>query len=139
MLPASCSGCPYYGPDKDIVRDTQVEGAEVHIIQTAPNWQACKTGRADVSDIQKGIRLAGLEKWSLGHVVRCKIPAKPVGNPVGWEKKYAAAARHCAQYANLPDLPIVVVGKDAWNALTGKSRDTDIYMWRGFRYDLQED
>lgn len=133
-LPDTCKGCPFYDPKKRMVPDAGASGeAQMHVILLAPTYQAERMGYPDTTEIQRGLRLSGIGDYSMGHMLRCRVPARPKGAAaLVWDSKVAKAAKHCEQYTELPDLPIVTVGKHVWNHYC--KEDEDIYNWRGFRY-----
>jgi len=135
MLPNTCKGCPYYKPDSTFVPDEMNDQAEAHFILLSPTPLATRLGKPDLGDLQKGIRLSGIQEWSAGYMLRCHVPGKPKGNSIAWEAKVQKAAQHCAQYTKLPDRPIVTIGKDVFKFYSGDKGDA--YLWRGFRTDIE--
>lgn len=133
MLPDTCVGCPLYDPRKDMVLDHIADDAKMNVILLSPTYDALRNGEPDVTEIQRGLRLSGVEDFNVIHMVRCQAGARPKGpGAIGWDSKIGKAAKHCDQYTTLPDLPTVTVGKHVWNFYC--KANEDIYNWRGFRY-----
>jgi len=133
VLPSSCNGCPFYDPRKDMVPDHIQPDAEMNVILLCPTYQAVRDGVPDVSEVQRGLRLSGIEEYNVIHMLRCQAGARPKGAAANaWDTKVARAAKHCEQYTDLPDLPTVTVGKHVFNHYCKENED--VYNWRGFRY-----
>lgn len=127
-LPATCRGCPFYSEEKNFVPDSLPNNSELHIILLSPTYQASSTGQPDTSDVQRGLRLSGVEDISVSHLLRCAVPPKAPSAAV------QRGAQHCAQYNNYPAVPMVGVGKEVFRFF---SSNDDIYTWRGFRVEVQ--
>lgn len=127
-LPSSCVGCPAYGPDKAFVRDTLVPDAQLHVVLLSPTYLAMTTGKPDVSDIQRGLRLSGVEDYNVSHLIRCSIAPR---TPSATVQK---CARHCAQYSQYPIETIAAIGKEVWAFF---EPNEDIYTRRGFRAEVE--
>lgn len=127
-LPATCIGCPAYSPEKNFVKDTLTPDAKLHIVLLSPTYLAATTGKPDVSDIQRGLRLSGVEDVSVSHLIRCAIAPRTHSATV------QKCARHCSQYSQYPELPMVAVGKEVYNFFVP---DEDIYTRRGFRVEVE--
>ena len=138
-MPKTCQGCPYYDPAGRFIPDEMNPKAEVHIIKLSPGYNEVKLGQHDPGPLARGIRLAGLNEWSSGHLLRCKIPAKPRGNSAAWEAKVRRAAKVCNQYTTLPDVPIITVGKEVFEFYDDDPARAGIYSWRGFRCQVEVD
>lgn len=126
-LPATCKGCPAYSSEKNFVPDTMTSDAQLHVILLSPTYVATATGKPDVTDIQRGLRLSGVEEINVSHLIRCSIA------PRTHSATLQKCARYCSQYSQYPDLPLVAVGKEVYRYFVP---DEDIYTRRGFRTEV---
>ncbi len=126
-LPASCIGCPAYSAEKNFIADKIVSDAQMHVVLLSPTYTAAATGKPDVSDIQRGLRLSGVEDYNISHLVRCQIAPRMPSVTV------QKCARHCSQYSQYPVETIIAVGKEVWSFFEPKE---DIYTRRGFRSEV---